>query len=328
MMLVARRNKLLTAVVLSLAVCIGAATASLSAQDTAQGWPIAWEPNFDPVPGSRSTLVLTNIPTYTGMILPFDKVRWASNVGPSGNEQYTTYLVGSPGRGQMYLQWRIWPPGNTAMTEAHWHRERRTEVMVFGSGYWMGHGSVVDFEHRRHSPAGDFFTEQPGGWHFGWSDPNDPSYNVMFFFGTEPLVDEPKPRDSSESHVEFGNVASIQWEPAKGTGPMTSRLLGDASQADWYNEFNKWSPGSSIQAHAHSDDRYGVVVSGTISMSYGNTSDPAQARKMPQGTFFTQPAGIGHFMYVSPDATEDAVILMIGKGPSRIVPITPPRATS
>jgi uncharacterized RmlC-like cupin family protein len=228
----------------------------------------------------------------------------------------------------MYLQWRIWPPGNTAMTEAHWHRELRTEVMVFGSGYWMGHGPVVGFDHRRHSPAGDFFTEQAGGWHFGWSDPNVPTSNVMFFFGTEPLVDEPKPKDPSESHVEFGNVASIQWEPAKGTGPMTYRLLGDASKAGWYNEFNRWRPGSRMEAHAHSDDRYGVVVSGTIYLSYGDKSDPAQGQRMPQGTFFTQPAGMGHFMYVPADAKADAIVLMIGKGPSKTVPIKPPRAAS
>ena len=43
-----------------------------------------------------------------------------------------------------YLQWRIWPPNNTEMTEAHWHREVRTEAFVFGDGYWHGSGSVVD----------------------------------------------------------------------------------------------------------------------------------------------------------------------------------------
>lgn len=324
----ARREKPLAVIFVCLALYIAGATVAISAQDPAEIWPLAWQPNFEPVPASRSTLVLTNIPTFTGMILPFDKVRWPTNVGPRGNEQYTTYLVGSPGSGRMYLQWRIWPPANTAMTEAHWHRERRTEVMIFGSGYWMGEGPVVDFSHRRRSPAGDFFTEEEGGWHFGWSDPNVPTNNVMFFFGTEPLVTEPKPKDSSQSHVVFGNVAGIQWEPAEGTGPMTYKLLGDASKTGWYNEFNRWRPGSKLEAHGHSDDRYGVVVSGTIFMSYGEKSDPEQARRMTAGTFFTQPAGMGHFMYVSSDAKEDAIVLMIGKGPSQIVPIKLSRGSS
>jgi hypothetical protein len=282
---------------------------------------VAWRPTFEEV--SPSTLQLTNTPSETGVILPFHLIQF-KHPGPKGNERYSTRLVGRRGSEDFYFQYTVWPPNNTDMTEAHWHRELRTEVMIFGDGYWMGSGPVVDHKYRTRMFPGDFFIEAAGGWHFGWSDPGIPENNVMFFFGTEPIVDEPMSKDlPPEKHVQMFDHTKIEWEPPQGLGPMIFRLLGDASKAGWYNEFNRWRPGDSRIAHTHPDDRYGVVVSGMIYMGFGDGYDPSKARRMTTGTFFTQPAGMGHFMYVPIDQKDDAVVLMYGQGPSKM---TLPRA--
>ncbi|MFH1267154.1 MAG: hypothetical protein ABIK89_15610, partial [Planctomycetota bacterium] len=320
MMLVARRNKLLTAVVLSLAVCVAAATASVSAQDaqvTAQVYPHAWEPNFEPVAGSRSTLVLTNEPSETGMIIPFDRVGWATNVGPLGNEPYTTYLKGTPGRNQMYLQWRIWPPNNTTMSSAHWHPVLRTEAFVFGDGYWHGSGRVVDHKYRTHQFAGDFLVEEAGGHHFGWTDPDAPDNTVFFIFGTEAVIDHALEEVPGLKHNTFWPGAKIPWEPGQGTGPMFFNMVGDPTKADpgsagWYNQINKWSPGNAIKARKYSGDRYGMVISGRLYIGWGEKTDPKKAQLLTKGTFFSQPAGMSVYMYVPANEPEDAVVVMYG----------------
>jgi len=326
-MSVARRSKLLTAVVLSLAGCIAGAAASLSAQDTqviAQLWPHAWEPNFEHPAGRRSVLVLTNAPSESGMIVPFDRVRWPTNVGPLGNEQYTTYMVGEPGRDQMYLEWRIWPPNNTTMSAAHWHRQLRTEAFVFGNGYWHGTGPVVDQQHRTHQYEGDFLVEWAGGYHFGWTDPDAVDNTAFFIFGSEAITDGPfGPEVPAEKHNTFFSQAKIPWQPGQGTGPMIFNMIGDATKADpatagWYNEINRWRPGNALRARKYSGDRYGIVVSGRIYIGWGDKMDPTKGRLMTPGTFFSQPAGMSVYMYVPANEPEDAVVVMYGRGPEKI----------
>jgi hypothetical protein len=316
-------------------VCIAGATASFAQQAVAEIWPVAWTPAFEEI--SPSTLVLTNRPSETGIILPIDRVDFAKHAGDRGNAQYTTYLVGSPrtqlSRGaysvpnpslndMFYLQWRIWPPNNTTMTAAHWHRELRTEAFVFGSAYWHGSGRVVEQSHRTHQMQGDFLVEEAGGHHFGWTDPDTHENTVFFIFGSEPMVDAPLgPEVPAEKHNTFYSQGKIPWGPGQGTGPMTFNMVGDETKAGYFNELNKWSPGNAIKASKYSADRYGMVVSGRVYIGWGNKMDPKNGHLMTQGTFFSQPAGMNVFMYVPAGEQEDAVVIMYGKGPVTITPV-------
>jgi hypothetical protein len=92
------RNKLRTAVLVGLALCLAGTTAPRAQQQAvAQIWPVSWVPAFEEI--SKGTMVLTNRPSETGIILPIDKVEFPKHAGTKGDEQYTTFLVGSPDPG-------------------------------------------------------------------------------------------------------------------------------------------------------------------------------------------------------------------------------------
>jgi hypothetical protein len=342
-MYLSSRNKLRTAVLVGLALCLAGTTASRAQQQAvAQVWPVGWTPAFEQT--NPGTMVLTNRPSEAGIILPIDKVEFAKKPGPKGNEQHTVYLVGGPRlevdrgaytipnpkmREKFYLQWRIWPPNNTTMTEAHWHRELRTEAFVFGDAYWHGSGPVVDQKRRTRQYQGDFLVEEAGGHHFGWTDPNTHENTVFFIFGSEPEVDRPIGSEvPAEKHNSFYPKDTIQWKPGQGTGPMTFNMVGDATKAGYYNEINKWRPGNALNARTYSNDRYGMVVSGRIYIGWGDKLDPKKGHLMTQGTFFSQPAGMSVFMYVPAGEQEDAVVIMYGKGPSQFKTVESTATTS
>jgi len=328
-------NKLRTAGLFVLVLCLAGITAPRAEQQAvATIWPVSWAPAFEEI--GKGTMVLTNRPSETGVVLPIDKVEFPKHAGPKGNEQYTTFLVGSPDPGMQrgaynsptpkfkdmfYLQWRVWPPNNTEMTQAHWHREVRTEAFVFGDAYWHGSGTVVDQKFRTHQFQGDFLTEEPGGHHFGWTDPGTHENTVFFIFGSEPMTDHPIAEGPGVKHNSFYPKDKIRWEPGHGTGPMIFKMLGDAAQEGYYNEINKWKPGNAIKAGQYSSDRYGMVVSGRVCIGWGDKMDPKKGHLMTQGTFFSQPKGMSVFMYVPAGEQEDAVVIMYGKGPSRFSPI-------
>lgn len=327
----ARRTYLRIAALLILSVGLAAAASSISAQEGGEIWPMAWQPRFEDV--NPETNMLVNQPAH-GMILPFDKMQWPkADLGPKGDGAFTTYLVGRPNANPpgFYIVFRVWGPGRRmGEVEPHWHKEMRPEVMIFGHGYSIGFNKTFDPKLYERVGPGEGFVEQAGGRHFGFSDYPDvgrnPARNVMYLFGTPPIRqtmnDSPNPKDHGWVYYRD----KIQWEPATGTGPMLWRFVGDSRKAGYFGEFNRWRPGSGLQAHAHTADVYGMVVSGTIYMSYGDNPDPHDGlpyRKMTAGTFFTLPRGIAHSMYTQPNATEDAVLYMVGNGPSAIEPLKP-----
>jgi hypothetical protein len=105
-------------------------------------------------------------------------------------------------------------------------------------------------------------------------------------------------------------------------------MVGDATKAGYYNEINKWKPGSAVKSVKYSANRYGMVVSGRVYIGWGDKSDPKRAHLMTQGTFFSQPANMSVFMYVPANEPEDAVVIMYGKGPVKITPVESARTAT
>ena len=331
MMLPARRTLLGLAALVGLVLVLGFAASSISAQEGGEIWPMAWQPRFEDI--NPETNVLINQPAH-GMILPFDKMQWPkADLGPKGEGAFTTYLVGSPKANPpgFYVVYRVWGPGRTmGIEEPHWHKEMRPEVMIFGHGYSILFNKTYDPKLFERVGPGEGFVEQAGGRHVGFSNypevGRNPARNVMFLFGTPPIVDKMSTSDNPKDHGWVDHKDKIQWEAATENGPMLWRFVGDSRKDGYFGEFNKWRPGSGLQAHMHTADVYGMVVSGTVYQSYGDNPDPHDGlpyRKMTAGTFFTLPKGVAHSMYTQPNATEDAVVYMIGKGPSAIEPLKP-----
>ncbi|MFH1267153.1 MAG: hypothetical protein ABIK89_15605 [Planctomycetota bacterium] len=334
-MQVANRKKLLMAGVLSLALGIVGAAAPVSAQEAGgEIWPMAWTPIFEDAGGA--TNFLTNMPV-DGMILPFDKVQWPaeSDLGPKGDGGLTTYLLSQPKADppEDYIVFRIWGPRRRMGEDPqeHWHRELRPEVMIFGHGYSIGFSRTFDPSVRQNVGPGDGFVELPGGRHFGFSDYPDvgrnPARNVMFVAGTPPIVDKMNESPNNRDHGWCYFQEQLEYEPPVGTGPMLWRFVNDSRKpGEFYTEFNKYLPGHGLAAHTHATDLYGIVVSGTIYMNFGDNPDPHTGlpyRKMTPGTFFFVPAGIAHAMSMPAGGTQEAIVYLLGRGPSTITMLEP-----
>lgn len=123
--------------------------------------------------------------------------------------------------------------------------------------------------------------------------------------------------------------AEIEALPKEGAGPGTSRLAGirttvlagDPSKPGPYTIELRVPAHTSIQAHTHRDARTAIVVSGNWYFGYGTKADPALVKRLPPGSFYSEPAAEPHFAL-----TRDtpAVVYITGWGPTDTVYVAKP----
>jgi quercetin dioxygenase-like cupin family protein len=89
-------------------------------------------------------------------------------------------------------------------------------------------------------------------------------------------------------------------------------LVGDPALAGRYTIRLKFPKGYRIAPHTHPDSREVTVLSGTFANGYGDTFDPAKLRRLPAGSFYTEPSDVPHFIEVQ----DDVVLQVSGTGPS------------
>jgi hypothetical protein len=65
------------------------------------------------------------------------------------------------------------------------------------------------------------------------------------------------------------------------------------------------------------------VLSGTWHVRWGDTYDPAMPKALPPGSFYTEPAGVPHFV-TTPDG--NAVVQITGTGPTTVDYVDPAHA--
>ena len=73
-------------------------------------------------------------------------------------------------------------------------------------------------------------------------------------------------------------------------GIATTVLSGDPAAAGPYTIEIRVPAHTRIAAHRHRDDRSGIVISGTWRIGYGERADPALAKALGPGGFYTEPA--------------------------------------
>lgn len=94
---------------------------------------------------------------------------------------------------------------------------------------------------------------------------------------------------------------------------QTIKLVGDPAKKGPYVIRLIVAPNTTIQAHSHRDARTATVVSGLWHFGYGSKNDPSQAKDLPPGSFYTEPAGQAHFAATT---AQGAVVDITGYGPS------------
>ena len=96
-------------------------------------------------------------------------------------------------------------------------------------------------------------------------------------------------------------------------GVHTKVLFGDPSKEGFYSILLFVPAHTTIQAHAHRDDRMATVVTGTWYFGYGDHFDAGSLKKLPPGSVYSEPGGHNHFARTD----KDPVIVQIsGYGPT------------
>lgn len=117
--------------------------------------------------------------------------------------------------------------------------------------------------------------------------------------------------------VVMASAAELQWEES----PVGQRakILGDQAKPGPYIFLTKLRPGrtGSTEPHTHPDDRTYTVISGTWYVGFGATFDESKLIALPPGSYYTEPAGVPHFVLVK---DEGVVVRITGTGPTRNIP--------
>jgi quercetin dioxygenase-like cupin family protein len=109
--------------------------------------------------------------------------------------------------------------------------------------------------------------------------------------------------------------SQLQWKPNPRVAGLESvNIIGDATQAGPYVQRVKFPAGQVVQAHSHPDDRTYTVISGTWYIGWGSKYDDSKLTALPAGSFYTEPAGVPHFI----TTREDVVVQIIGTGPTAV----------
>ena len=116
----------------------------------------------------------------------------------------------------------------------------------------------------------------------------------------------------------------IKWKPnPRVEGLGVAKIQGNAKEPGAFVHRVKFPKGRIVQAHSHPDDRTYTVLSGTWYIGWGKTYDPEKLTALPAGSFYTEPAGVPHFIS-TPDG--EAVVQITGTGPTAVHYIDPAHA--
>jgi hypothetical protein len=96
-------------------------------------------------------------------------------------------------------------------------------------------------------------------------------------------------------------------------GVHTKALFGDPSKPGFYSILLFVPAHTTIQAHAHRDDRVATVVTGAWYFGYGDHFDAKSLKKLPPGSVYSEPGARNHFARTEKD---EVVVQISGYGPT------------
>ena len=113
----------------------------------------------------------------------------------------------------------------------------------------------------------------------------------------------------------------IEWKPnPRVEGLGAAQMMGNSKESGPYVHRVRFPKGRIVQAHSHPDDRTYTVLSGTWYIGWGDVYDESKLTPLPPGSFYTEPAGVPHFI-ATPD--EDTVVQVTGTGPTSATFVNP-----
>jgi quercetin dioxygenase-like cupin family protein len=105
----------------------------------------------------------------------------------------------------------------------------------------------------------------------------------------------------------------LQPSPNPPPGSANAELVGSRSKPGFWVERVRFPANFIHQPHSHPDNRTYTVISGTLHVGFGDRVDETKLKKLPPGSFWTEPANVVHFL-VTRD--EPVTFQITGNGPS------------
>jgi len=136
---------------------------------------------------------------------------------------------------------------------------------------------------------------------------------IFVIFGSVLLL--AKQGNGDELDVMALAPSDMKWTAQGGLalpGLEQTVLIGDPSKPGPYTIRLKFPAGFKVAPHTHPDSREVTVLSGTWYTGYGEKAEAANLKELPMGSFYTEPAGIAHYIEIR----EPTVIQVSGTGPS------------
>lgn len=117
----------------------------------------------------------------------------------------------------------------------------------------------------------------------------------------------------------------IEWVPnPRVEGLGAAQIMGNSKEAGPYVHRVRFPKGRIVQANSHPDDRTYTVLSGTWYVGWGDVYDESKLKALPPGSFYTEPAGVPHFI-ATPN--EETVVQVTGIGPTSATFVNPDHAS-
>ena len=108
----------------------------------------------------------------------------------------------------------------------------------------------------------------------------------------------------------------LTWEDnPRVPGLSVARMISKGSEPGPYVYRVKFPQGRVVQPHSHPDDRTYTILEGTWYVGWGDQYDESRLIPLGPGSFYTEPAGVPHFV-ATPDG--ETVVQITGTGPTRV----------
>ena len=116
----------------------------------------------------------------------------------------------------------------------------------------------------------------------------------------------------------------LEWEAnPRVPGLGVARIISKGTEAGPYVYRVRFPKGRVVQAHSHPDDRTYTVLEGTWYVGWGEKYDELKLIALTPGSFYTEPAGVAHFV-ATPDG--EAIVQVTGTGPTKVDYVDPAHA--
>lgn len=140
---------------------------------------------------------------------------------------------------------------------------------------------------------------------------------------TVSLVSATAASESTDSGLTL-TPEQMEWKPnPRVPGLGVANIIGSGKTSGPYVYRVKFPQGRLVQAHSHPDDRTYTVISGTWYIGWGEVYDESRLTALGPGSFYTEPAGVPHFV-ATPDG--ETIVQITGMGPTSADFVNPAHA--